>query len=75
MEDRDLQYVQEYHQRLVHATHIERQFKNSRPSRPSWSDYLLLRFGDSLIAVGQKVKNGSSISQASQRADLSQECA
>ena len=73
MDDRELPYVKEYHQRLIDVSCIESQTKNSRPPRPSWSDYFLLRLGDSLIATGQRIKNGSFQAESNQRADLSQE--
>ncbi len=78
MKDQELTNVHEYQKRLIEATRIERMIKGSRPVRPSWSDTILLKFGNSLIAMGQRMKNLSSAAQtapATQSADLSQECA
>ena len=78
MKDQELYYVQEYQQRLIEATRIQRMIRASRPVRLSWSDTFLLQFGESLIAVNQRMKNLSSAAQtipSTQRTDLSQECA
>lgn len=72
MFDRELPYVKEYQQRLIDATNIERQFKHSRPARSTWSDYVLLRLGDSFISLGQRLKKEKTFSQ---QVDLTQECA
>lgn len=72
MQDRELQYVQEYHRRLIENAHMERQLKSLRSARPTWSDHLLLQLGDSLIALGERLKDGRPCPQTN---DLSQECA
>ncbi|MGW8251154.1 MAG: hypothetical protein ACWGO1_10970, partial [Anaerolineales bacterium] len=69
MDDRELYYVREYHQRLIDASKNESQYKTLRPARPSWSDYLLLRFGDSLIAAGQRMKKNSAFAQTAKPSD------
>lgn len=78
MKDQELSNVHEYQQRLIEATRLQRTIRESRPVRPSWSDTFLMQFGESLIAVGQRMKNLSSAAQtmsATQRTEISQECA
>jgi hypothetical protein len=74
MADRELYIVREYNHQLIDASHNESQYRSLRPARPSWLDYLLLRLGNSLIVVGQKIKTGSSFAQSTNIAELSQEC-
>jgi len=78
MKDQELSNVHEYQQRLIEVTRLQRTIRESRPVRPSWSDTFLLQFGESLIAVGKRMKNLSSAAQTlpdTQRTEISQECA
>ena len=63
MYDRELPYVREYQQRLVNATNTEMRFKRTRPASSTWSDYALLRLGDSLITLGQRLKKEKAFAQ------------
>jgi hypothetical protein len=69
MNERDHNFAHEYHSRLIEATRAEIQIKGSRPK---WSDHLLLQLGNSMIALGQRLRDSSSIAQ---HVDLTQECA
>jgi len=69
MNERDHSFAHEYHSRLIEATRTERQIK---VARPKWSDQFLLQLGNSMIALGQKLRDSSAIAQT---ADLTQECA
>jgi len=69
MNERDPYFAHEYHSRLIEATRIERQIK---AARPKWSDQFLIHLGNSMISLGQKLKDSSAIASP---ADLTQECA
>lgn len=73
MNERDLytvyDYAQEYHRRLIDISRVEGQLKSLLPR---WTDRLLLHLGESMISLGQRLKESSAKAQP---ADLTQECA
>jgi hypothetical protein len=74
MEDRDLYYVKEYHQRLIATSVQEHRLQAIRLPLPGLRDYLLNRAGSTLIALGQRLQSAS-LHKFEQPADLTQECA
>ena len=78
MNDQELINALAYRQQLGEAKRIQHMMKDSRTDRPSWSATFLLRIGETLIALGERLKNLSPAVQtipAAKRTDLSQECA
>jgi hypothetical protein len=75
MEDRDLPYVKEYHQRLIATSSQARQLRVTRLPHPGWKDALLDRLGCTLISLGQRLQAASLHNQYEVQAELSTECA
>jgi len=72
VKDPELFFAQEYNRQLVELSHQESQLNIVRHTRPTLRDIALLRLGNTLIYLGQRLRNASLIAQP---VDLSQECA
>ncbi len=73
MNDRDLFLAQQYQRELLEKANQARLIRASRNgSQPNLWDYALLRAGDALISLGEKIRSASDYQKLS---DLSKECA
>lgn len=67
--------AKEYNRRLVEISWRERQLKEMRSEQsveqPAFRRYMMLRMGDSLISLGQRLRKAGEISQP---VDLKREC-
>ena len=74
MEDRDFFLSNEYHRHLIAITHQEHILREARPARPGIKDAVLLRSGEYLISLGQRLR-AASIYGFEQSMDLNEDCA
>jgi len=72
VKDPELFFAQEYNRRLVELSRQESLLNAALPIHPTLRDVALLRLGNALIFLGQRLRNARVINQP---VDLSQECA
>jgi hypothetical protein len=71
VKDFDLFLAQEHHRRLMEIAHRQGLLDSLPPARPTLRNYALLRMGNVLVSLGQKLRSASLITPPT---DLSQDC-
>ena len=73
MQERDLFLAKQHQREMLHvAEQVQRVRASKGSSRPDLWDYTLLRAGDALISLGNKIRSASDYTKP---VDLTEECA
>ncbi len=59
-------YAHEHHQELIRMAQTERAIRYLYWHSPGWRDRLLFALGDLLVALGNRLKSGSSLDECAQ---------
>lgn len=59
----DLYYAITHQQELIHVTQLERIARHLRPLMPSLKDRMVLRLGDVLVVLGNRIRRASLLSE------------
>ena len=73
MQERDLYLAQQYQREMLQiAEQAQRIRESKRSSRPNLWDYALLRAGDALISLGERIRSASDYTKP---VEMTEECA